>query len=61
MAHATASAAGDGGGASEVVLVQPMSKPGSMRTQVLGMVLMALLDVKLIPEDDLAPIVAQLR
>ena len=36
-------------------------KPGSMQTQGLGVVLMALLDVKSIPENDLTPIVAQLR
>ena len=35
--------------------------PGSMKTQGLGVVLMALLDVKRIPEEDLTPIIAQLR
>ena len=35
-------------------------KPGSMQTQGLGFHLAVLLDVRLIPADDLTPIVAQL-
>ena len=45
----------------EVVFGPTDIKPGSMQSQGLGSHLAALLDVRLIPDDDLTPIVAQLR
>jgi hypothetical protein len=45
----------------EVVFGPTDVKPGSMHTQGLGVALAALLKVNLIPDDDLTPIVAQLR
>ena len=45
----------------EVVFGPTDVKPGSMQTQGLGVPLAVLLKVRLIPDDDLTPIVAQLR
>lgn len=45
----------------EVVFGPSDVKPGSMQSQGLGVHLAALLDVRLIPDDDLIPIVEQLR
>lgn len=45
----------------EAVLGPAHVKPGSMETQGLGVVLAALLKVQVIPDDDLTPVVAELR
>ena len=47
--------------AGEVVFGPSDVKPGSMQSQGLGFHLAELLDVRLIPNDDLSPIIAQLR
>ena len=46
---------------SEVVFGPTDVKPGSMQAQGLGVPLAVLLDVRLIPDDDLTPIIAQLQ